>query len=157
NDLKAVQDWVLNRVLKQVPGVADVTGYGGTTKQYQVLIDPQRLRFYNVSMQEVEDAIQRSNANVGGDVLSLGSQAHNVRAVGLLGKGKDPIDPVNAPQARVIEAEKIEDINRVIIATHHGVPIRVGQLAEVIIGHKPRLGIVGRAGENDVVEGIVLM
>src|SRR5712672_3367807 len=72
NQLKAVQDWVLNRALKTVPGVADVTGYGGTVKQYQVLIDTRLLRQYNITLQQVEDAITRSNANVGGDVLAMG-------------------------------------------------------------------------------------
>src|SRR5438874_1270621 len=69
NQLKAVQDWVLNRAFKQVPGVIDVTGFGGTVKQYQVLVDTRRLHQYNVTMQQVEEAINRSNANVGGDVL----------------------------------------------------------------------------------------
>src|SRR3954463_10484848 len=72
NQLKAVQDWVLNRELRKVPGVIDVTGYGGTVKQYQVLIDPRLLRQYEVTMQQVEDAINRSNANVGGDILTMG-------------------------------------------------------------------------------------
>src|SRR5947208_9575450 len=95
NQLKAVQDWGLNRALKTVPGVIDVTGYGGTVKQYQVLIDTRLLRQYNVTLQQVEDAISRSNGNVGGDLLSLGSQSHNVRALGLIGRGIDPIDPEN--------------------------------------------------------------
>src|SRR5438309_3867950 len=90
NQLKAVQDWVLTRALKTVPGVIDATGFGGTVKQYQVLIDTRLLRQYNITLQQVEDAIQGSNANIGGDVLMLGSQAHNVRAIGLLGKGIDP-------------------------------------------------------------------
>ena len=93
NQLKAVQDWVLNRALKQVPGVIDVTGYGGTVKQYQVLIDTRLLSQYDVTLQQVEDAINRSNANVGGDILTLGSQSHNVRAVGLLGEGRRPARP----------------------------------------------------------------
>src|SRR3954454_391110 len=95
NQLKAVQDWLLNRALRRVPGVIDVTGYGGTVKQYQVLVDTRLLRQYNVTLQQVEDAIDNSNANVGGDILTLGSQAHNVRALGLLGGAKDPLDPAN--------------------------------------------------------------
>src|SRR5689334_23277226 len=87
NQLKAAQDWVLNRALKTVPGVIDVTGYGGTVKQYHVLPDPRLMRNYNVTMQQVEDAIEASNANVGGDILQLGSQSHNVRVIGLLGEG----------------------------------------------------------------------
>src|SRR5690242_10143972 len=74
NDLKAVQDWVLNRALKTVPGVIDVTGYGGTVKQYQILIDTRLLRQFGVTMQQVEESIKKSNANVGGDILSLGTQ-----------------------------------------------------------------------------------
>src|SRR5262249_44130932 len=87
NQLKAAQDWILNRALKQVPGVIDVTGYGGTVKQYQVLIDTRLLRQYNITMQQVENAIANSNANVGGDILTLGSQSHIVRAIGFLRGG----------------------------------------------------------------------
>jgi cobalt-zinc-cadmium resistance protein CzcA len=157
NQLKAVQDWVLNRALKTVPGVVDVTGFGGTVKQYQVLIDPQLLAQYDVTMQQVEDAIEGSNANIGGDVLMLGGQAHNVRAIGLLGKGIDPIDPSRATNAFQIETDKLEDINRVVITSRNGEPVYVRQVAKVIVGYRPRLGIVGRGTEDDVVEGIVLM
>jgi cobalt-zinc-cadmium resistance protein CzcA len=168
NQLKAVQDWVLQRALKQVPGVIDVTGYGGTVKQYQVLIDTRLLRQYNVTLQQVEDAISRSNGNVGGDMLTLGSQAHIVRATGLLGGRKDSLDPANVADALTIEAEKLEDIQNVVVAVTNGIPIFVRQVAKVEINHRPRLGIVGRylkevegrptvRDENDVVEGIVLM
>ncbi|MDG3008165.1 efflux RND transporter permease subunit [Paludisphaera mucosa] len=158
NQLKAVQDWVVNRTLKQVPGVIDVVGFGGTVKQYQVLLDTRLLKQYGVTMQQVEDAIARSNANVGGDLLTLGTQAHNVRAVGLLGGGRDPLDPANLAQAPAIEAEKLDDIRDVIITSaQDGTPIFVRQVAKVIVGNRPRLGIVGRGGEDDVVEGIVMM
>ena len=157
NQIKAVQDWVVNRALKQVPGVIDVTGYGGTVKQYQVLLDTREMRSFGITMQQVEDAIQRSNANVGGDLLTLGTQAHNVRAVGLLGKGVDPLDAENIDRYASIEAEKLDDINSVVITSRSGVPIFVRQIARVVVGHQPRLGVVGRGGENDVVEGIVLM
>src|ERR1700712_1033028 len=111
NQLKAVQDWVLQRALKTVPGVIDVTGYGGTVKQYQILVDTRLLRHHNVTLQEVEDQVKNSNANVGGDIITLGSQAHNVRALGLLGGGKDPLDPANAERSGSIVAQKIDDIN----------------------------------------------
>ncbi len=155
--LKAIQDWVLNRAFKQVPGVIDVTGYGGTVKQYQILLDPQKMRQYNITLQQVEDAIDRSNANVGGNLLSLGSQSHNVRAIGLLGGGVDPLDPGNAANSHLIESEKLEDINSVVVTSHNGVPIYVRQIAKAVVGNQPRLGVVGRGEENDVVEGIVLM
>jgi cobalt-zinc-cadmium resistance protein CzcA len=157
NQLKAVQDWVLNRALKTVPGVIDVTGFGGTVKQYQLLIEPQLLSQYDVTMQQVEEAIKGSNDNIGGDVLMLGSQAHNVRAIGLLGKGIDPLDPNNAPRAFVIETNKIDDLNRVVITSRNGEPVYLKQVAQVIVGHRPRLGIVGEEEKDDVVEGIVLM
>jgi heavy metal efflux system protein len=158
NQLKAVQDWVLNRALKQVSGVIDVVGYGGTVKQYQVLLDSHLLKQYGVTMQQVEDAIARSNANVGGDILTLGTQAHNVRAVGLLGGGKDPLDPGNVGKAAEIETEKLDDIGDVVVSTSSdGTPIYVRKVAQVVVGHRPRLGIVGRGDEDDVVEGIVMM
>ncbi|MDG3002338.1 efflux RND transporter permease subunit [Paludisphaera mucosa] len=157
NQLKAVQDWVLGRALKTVPGVIDVTGFGGTVKQYQILVDPRLLRQYQVSMQQVEDAINGSNAIVGGDVLMLGSQAHNVRAVGLLGKGLDPLDPENAPRALAIEIDKLEDLNKVVVTSRNGEPVYLRQVATTVVGSRPRLGVVGRDGRDDVVEGIVLM
>ncbi len=168
NQLKAVQDWVMERTLKTVPGVIDVTGYGGTVKQYQVLVDTRLLRQYNVTLKQVEDAIDNSNANVGGDILTLGSQAHNVRALGLLGHGKDPLDPALVDQSDKITSEKIDDINNVVVSSTNGIPIYVKQVALVIEQHRPRLGIVGRLlkekdgrqvyiDEDDVVEGIVLM
>ncbi len=168
NQLKAVQDWVLQRTLKTVPGVIDVTGYGGTVKQYQVLVDTRLLRQYNVTLKQVEDAIDNSNANVGGDILTLGSQAHNVRALGLLGGGKDPLDPAIVEQSDKIIAEKLDDINNVVVASTNGIPIFVKQVAQVVEQHRPRLGIVGRLlkekdgqrvwiDEDDVIEGIVLM
>lgn len=158
NDLKAVQDWVLNRALKQVPGVIDVVGYGGTIKQYQVLVDPALLKQYGVSMHDVEQAIERSNANVGGDVLTLGSQSHNVRAVGLLGGGADPLDPANLDSAMQLMTEKLDDVRNVVVkSSADGTPIFVRQVAKVVVGHQPRQGIVGRGEENDVVEGIIMM
>ncbi|WP_406699325.1 CusA/CzcA family heavy metal efflux RND transporter [Singulisphaera sp. Ch08] len=158
NQLKAVQDWVLNRALKQVPGVIDVVGFGGTIKQYQVSLDTRLLKQYGVTMQQVEEAIERSNANVGGDILTLGTQSHNVRAIGLLGGGIDPLEPANVSRAATIEAEKLDDIRDVVVATSpDGTPIYVRQVAQVIVGHRPRLGKVGRGDEGDVVEGIVMM
>src|SRR3954451_13557533 len=115
------------------------------------MLDPRLMRNYNVTMQQVEDAIEASNANVGGDILQLGSQSHNVRVIGLLGEGVDPLDPTNVERGRAIEAEKLDDIGKVVVTAHEGHPLFVKQLAQVIVSHRPRLGIVGRGGENDVV------
>ena len=168
NQLKAIQDWVLQRTLKTVPGVIDVTGYGGTVKQYQVLVDTRLLRQYNVTLKQVEDAIDNSNANVGGDMITLGSQSHNVRVLGLLGGGADPLEPAKIDHADSIVAEKIDDINKVVVTSTEGIPIYVHQVAQVVEHHRPRLGIVERRlkekdekpvsiDEDDVIEGIVLM
>ncbi len=158
NQLKATQDWVLNRIFKQVPGVIDVVGFGGTIKQYQVLVDTRLMQQYHVSLADVEQAIAKSNSNVGGDVLTLGTQSHNVRAIGLLGGGQDPLDLANIKDAAAIEAAKIEDIRNVVVSTSKdGTPVYVYHVAKVIIGNQPRQGIVGRGEENDVVEGIVMM
>ncbi len=161
NELKSVQDWVLERQLKTVPGVIDVTGFGGTVKQYQVLVDPWKLGHYAITLQQVEDAISKSNANIGGDILTLGSQSHNVRGIGLLGKGEDPLDPAHANERAEIVDRKLESISNVVITQYQGAPILVRHVAKVVEGHQPRLGIIGRdenrKSENDVVQGIVLM
>jgi heavy metal efflux system protein len=161
NELKAVQDWVLERQLRTVPGVIDVTGFGGTVKQYQVLVDPWQLGHYNITLQQVQDAISKSNANIGGDILTLGSQSHNVRGIGLLGKGVDPLDPQNAADRAELVDQKLEDISKVVITQSKGIPILVSHVAKVVEGHQPRLGFIGRDAEgrreNDVVQGIVLM
>ena len=154
---KAVQDWVLARAFKTVPGVIDVTGFGGTVKQYQVLLDNQLMRRYDVTLQMVSDAIAKANANVGGNILSLGPQSHNVRAIGLIGEGIDSLDPAVADHAYSIEVDKLEDIRDVEVTTYNNMPVYIRQIARVVIGYQPRLGVVGRNDENDVVQGIVLM
>ncbi|MGP0067585.1 MAG: efflux RND transporter permease subunit [Isosphaeraceae bacterium] len=157
NHRKAVQDWVLTRAFKTVPGVIDVTGFGGTVKQYQLLLDTQLMRRYDITLQNVSDALAGSNANVGGDILPLGEQSHNVRAIGLFGEAVDPVDPSNAEHAYFFEVEKLEDIQDVVVAQYNNMPVYMRQIAKVVIGYQPRLGIVGRNGDNDVVQGIVLM
>ncbi len=161
NEIKAVQDWVVERALKTVPGVIDVTGFGGTVKQYLVLVDPMELNHYSITLQQVQDAIQKSNANVSGNILTLGSQSHIVRGIGLLGKGVDPLEPVNSPKRAELVDNKLDDIRNVVVAQYAGNPILVSHVAKVLEGHQPRLGIVGRhlstSKENDIVEGIVLM
>jgi cobalt-zinc-cadmium resistance protein CzcA len=161
NELKAVQDWVLERQLRTVPGVIDVTGFGGTVKQYQVLVDPWQLGHYNVTLQQVQDAISKSNQNIGGDIVTLGTQSHNVRGIGLIGKGIDPLDPELAADRAKLVDQKLEDIRNVVITQYQSTPILVSHVARVVEGHQPRLGFIGRdqdgESENDVVQGIVLM
>jgi cobalt-zinc-cadmium resistance protein CzcA len=137
NELKATQDWLVRRELKQVPGIIDITTFGGTTRQYQIEADPNKLLAMNVTLPQVLNAIQNSNANAGGNYLTLGDQSINVRAIGLL--------------------KNIDDIGSVVVAEHNGAPVLVRDIGEVKEGVQPRLGKVGRNGEPDVVLGIVLL
>ena len=137
NELKATQDWLVRRELRQVPGIIDITTFGGTTRQYQVEADPNKLLAMNVTLPQVLNAIQNSNANAGGNYLTLGDQSINVRALGLL--------------------KNTDDIGSIVVAVRNGAPVLVRDLGEVKEGIQPRLGKVGRDGETDVVLGIVLL
>ena len=136
-DLKTAQDWILERQFKQVPGVIDVVSFGGETKQYQVNVDPFRLRAYGLNLDEVVDAIQSSNQNVGGQRLTVGEQAYTIRGVGLI--------------------RDVHDIEAIVVRARGGVPIRIRDLATIEVGHAPRLGIVGHDSFDDIVQGTVLM
>ena len=137
NELKATQDWLVTREIKQVSGIIDVTTFGGTTRQYQVIVDPNSLLAHNVTLTQVVSAIQNSNANVGGDYLALGAQNVNVRSIGLL--------------------KTIDDIQNIVVAEHNNVPVLVRDVATVKEGFQPPLGRVGRNNDSNVVEGIVLL
>jgi cobalt-zinc-cadmium resistance protein CzcA len=136
-DLKTLQDWVLERRFKAVPGVIDVTGWGGKTKTYDVLIDRGKLQAYGLTLNQVLAALNNSNGNVGAQTLNIGPQAAIVRGVGII--------------------HSADQISRTMIATPNGSPVLIGDVARVEIGHLPRLGIAGQDGDNDIVEGIVLM
>jgi cobalt-zinc-cadmium resistance protein CzcA len=137
NELKATEDWYVLRQLKQVPGIIDVTTFGGSTRQYQAEVDPNKLLEYDVTLPQVLNAINASNANVGGNYLTLGSQSVNVRGIGLL--------------------QTPEDMKEVIVSEHNGVPVFLSDVATVKEGYQPRLGRVGMDNHNDIVEGIVLL
>ncbi|MEN2993067.1 MAG: CusA/CzcA family heavy metal efflux RND transporter [Bacteroidia bacterium] len=136
-DLYALQTWVVERELVQVPGVADVVSFGGEEKIYEVQIDPIRLQAYDLTPLDVVEALARSNINVGGDIIEQGDQAYVVRGIGLL--------------------ESVEDIENLLVATRHDVPIYIKNIGQVIITAKPRLGQCGLNELEDVVQGIVLM
>jgi heavy metal efflux system protein len=137
NELKATQDWFVLRELKQVPGIVDVSTFGGTTKQYQAEIDPQKLLQYNVTLPQVTAAISGSNQNAGGNYLQVGDQNVNVRGVGLL--------------------TGISEMGSIFIAEHNGVPIYLRDISDVHEGVQPPLGRVGRGGEDNIVKGTVLL
>jgi cobalt-zinc-cadmium resistance protein CzcA len=135
--VKSLQDWEIYKALKTVPGIADITGFGGRVKQYQVLPDPGRLQLYGVTLSQLMMAVTNANGNTGGDVLNTGSQRVVVRGVGML--------------------RSLEDIRNIVIAVNNGVPIRVGDVATVQTGFAPRLGSVAQNANDDIVEAIVLM
>lgn len=137
NEIKATQDWLVRRELKQVPGVVDITTFGGTTRQYQIEADPAKLQALNISLAQVLAAIQNSNANAGGNYLALGDQNVNVRALGLL--------------------KNTADIGSVVVAERNGAPVLVRDVATIQEGVQPRLGKVGRNSQSDIVLGIVLL
>ena len=136
-DLKTIQDWILERRFKAVPGVIDVTGWGGKTKTYEVTVDLDRLLEYGVSLQQLLQVLNNSNINVGGQTVNFGPQAAIVRGVGLI--------------------HSVQQIRDTMVSANNGSPVRIGDVATVTIGHLPRLGIAGQDNDDDIVQGIVLM
>ena len=136
-ELRTLQDWVVMRQLKLVPGVADVVSLGGLVKQYEVNPDLAKLRYYNVTLQQLFSALDRGNANAGGSYLEQGRQQYLIRGIGLL--------------------RSADDIGNIVVAERSGVPVLVKHIADVTIGAVPRQGIVGEDKDDDVVTGIVLM
>jgi cobalt-zinc-cadmium resistance protein CzcA len=136
-DLLTIQNWVIDRNLRSVPGVADLVAFGGQEKIYEVSVDPSKLSKYDVTPLQVYDAVNRSNLNVGGDVIEKNGQAYVVRGVGLLGS--------------------IKDIENIIVKEFGDNPVLVKNLADVHESSLPRVGQVGLNDNDDVVEGIVVM
>ena len=134
---KEIEDWVLEKQIKTVPGVIDVSGFGGLTKQYQVDVDPQRLGYYQIPLANLISAIANSNTNGGGNYLTVGEQAFDVRSLGFI--------------------ESLDDIRNVVLSSAKGTPITVNNVADVHVGYAPRLGIVGMNERDEVVTAIVLM
>lgn len=136
-EVTAINEWVVERELLSVPGVASINSFGGEEKIYEIKVNPVELSNYGLSPLDVYDAVSKSNINVGGDIIQKGNQAFVVRGIGLL--------------------ESISDIENTLIETRGGTPIRVKQVATVDVSSKPRLGQVGLDAQDDVVQGIVVM
>jgi cobalt-zinc-cadmium resistance protein CzcA len=135
--LKTAEDWILERQFKQVPGVVDVVSFGGETKQFQIGVDPYRLKGHSVTLQQVMQAVQNANVNSGGQRLEMGEQSYDIRGIGLL--------------------RDVRDIEDIVIVDIKGTPVRVRDVADVKIGPAPRLGLIGINDTPDVVQGTVLM
>jgi cobalt-zinc-cadmium resistance protein CzcA len=141
-ELKAIEDWVVERQFRTVPGVVDVNGFGGPTKQYQVLIDPAKLRSYGVTLNQVFTALASGNQNAGGSYIEHGPELYVVRGLGFV--------------------QSLDDIRSIAVDTRNGTPVRISDLGAVQIGEQLRLGRVGQfrsggADEEDAVEGIVIL
>ncbi len=165
NDLKTLQDWTIARAIQRLPGVAGVVGCGGTVKRYEIRPDPNRMRQYNITLQQLESAIRESNANVGGSFITQGNNVQVIRAIGLLGGGDDPMEkavmmssPFEAATfLRTEEDRRLREIRNIIITAVRNVPIRVGMIVEggpvgideppgntgVVIANQIRQGRVG--------------
>jgi cobalt-zinc-cadmium resistance protein CzcA len=136
-DLKTLQDWVLQRRFRAVPGVIDVTSWGGKTKTFELQVDFNKLIAYGLTLPQLLQAVSNSNINVGGNTVDIGSQSAVVRGVGLI--------------------HSVEDLANTMVAQSGGNPVLVKDIATVNIGSKPRLGIAGLDKDDDIVQGIVLM
>jgi len=136
-ELNTIQNWVIDRQLRSVPGVADLTVFGGAERTYEITVDPVMLAKYDITPLEVYSAVSKSNINVGGDVIEKNGQAYVVRGIGLL--------------------DNVKDIENIIVDNINGTPILVRNVATVAPSHLPRVGQAGLDGNDDVVEGIVVM
>jgi cobalt-zinc-cadmium resistance protein CzcA len=140
-ELHTYEDWIIERAYRSVPGVADDSGFGGPTMQYHVLLDPARLYNFHLSVAQVFNSLQANNANTGGGFYMQGGQFYYVRGLGLL--------------------KSTDDIGEVVVGSNNGVPVRVKDVGQVIVGNAPRLGIFGFQDKvknnDDAVEGVILM
>src|SRR6202049_909754 len=136
-ELKTIEDWVVQRAYRSVHGVRDASGFGGTVMQYQVLADPALCSGYHLTIPQVVTALSANNANAGGGFYSQGGQFYYVRGIGLV--------------------RNTDDIGNIVVGANKGVPIRIRDIGEVTIGHAPRLGEFGFQKNDDAVEGVILM
>jgi cobalt-zinc-cadmium resistance protein CzcA len=162
NDLKALQDWMLEREFRRVAGVIDVTSQGGTVKRYEIQPDPERMKALGITLQQVQTALASSNANVGGDYLFRGRTTLMVRSVGTIGGGKDPMQAAVGMQSgreaaaylRAEEQERLREIRNIVITSNDYVPVRIDDIVDggplpsptspslrgVVVSHQTRLG-----------------
>src|SRR5262245_56218892 len=147
-NLRTVQDWVLQRRLLSVPGVVQVNTWGGTTKEYEVEVDLNRLDAYGITLPQITAAIGNANTNVGGRTINIGQQSVNIRGVGLIDSGGS---------ADLTQGHNVEDIENIVLTQLNGIPVTVKDVAKVYVGNAPRLGKAGRDHEDDVVAAIVVM
>ena len=147
-NLRTVQDWIVARRLLTIPGIVQINSWGGTTKEFEVEVDPRRLENYNATVPQVLAALGNANINVGGREIRLGQQSINIRGVGLIDDGG---------QDDLSQGQNVGDIENVVLTQSGGVPVLIKDVGSVRVGHVPRLGICGRDSDDDVVAAIVVM
>jgi cobalt-zinc-cadmium resistance protein CzcA len=147
-NLRTVQDWIVMRRLLTIPGIAAINSWGGPTKEFEVELDPHKLEAYSVTVPQVLAALGNSNLNVGGREIRIGQQSINIRGVGLIDDGGN--DDLR-------QGYKVDDIENVVLAQSSGVPVLVRDVGKVSLGIRPRLGILGKDNDDDVVGSIVVM
>lgn len=147
-NLRTVQDWIVARRLLTIPGIAAVNSWGGPTKQFEVSVDPSKLEAYSVTVPQILTALGNANLNVGGREISIGQQSINIRGVGLIDDGGND---------DLTQGYKVADIENVALSQTNGVPVLVKDVGKVTVGYRPRLGILGRDQQDDVVGAIVVM
>jgi heavy metal efflux system protein len=147
-NLRTLQDYVVTRRLLTIPGVVQINSWGGTTKQFSVEADTQKLEAYNITVPQLIAALANSNINVGGREITIGQQSVNIRGIGLVDSGGAD---------DVTKGYRVEDIENVVLTQSGGLPIQIKNVANVSVGYVPRLGIAGRDKEDDVATAIVVM
>ena len=147
-NLRSVEDWIVRRRLLTIPGIVAINSWGGPTKQFDIEVDPEKLEAYNVTVPQVLTALGNANINVGGREIRVGQQSINIRGVGLIDDGGND---------DLTQGYKLDDIQNVVLTQTNAVPVLVKDIAKVSVGYVPRLGILGRDREEDVVGAIVVM
>src|SRR6516165_2539305 len=147
-NLRTVQDWIVRRRLLTIPGIVAINSWGGPTKQFEVDVDPHKLEAYNITVPQVMTALGNANINVGGREIRVGQQSINIRGVGLIDDGGSD---------DLTQGYKTDDIQNIVLTQTNGIPVLVKDVARVSVSYVPRLGILGRDEEDDVVGAIVVM
>ncbi len=147
-NLRTVQDWIVLRRLSTIPGIVNINSWGGTTKEFDVEVNPQKLEAYNVTVPQILTALGNANINVGGREIQIGQQSINIRGIGLIDDGGND---------DLTRGYKVDDIENVVLTQTNGVPVLVKDVAKVNVGYVPRLGIFGKDTNDDVVASIVVM
>ena len=147
-NLRTVQDWIVARRLLTIPGIAAINSWGGPTKEFEIEVDPHKLEAYSVTVPQILTSLGNANINVGGREIRIGQQSVNIRGVGLMDDGGND---------DLAQGYKVDDIENVVLTQVNGVPVLMRDVGKVSVGYRPRLGILGRDHQDDVVGSIVVM